>query len=77
MTEGKDFEAGVAEYTGSSMVDAEVEGRVLLCGDCAELDRPGVGGPSLRVSVGESVRSYLNIFFSTYIKISNSIDRKQ
>lgn len=75
MTEGKDFEAEDAECTGSSVADADVEGRLLLCGDCAELERPGVGGTSSRVSVGESARSYLNIFFSTFTEISVIISR--
>lgn len=52
------------------MVDAEVEGSVLLCGDCAELERPGVGGRSSRVSVGESARSNRFIFLSTFVKVS-------
>ena len=55
------------------MVDAEVEGSMLLFGDCAELERPGVGGTSSRVSVGESARSKRYIFFSTYALVSTVI----
>jgi hypothetical protein len=53
---------GVAECTGSSMVDVFVLGIELVCGDCAELESPGVGGASFdsftsRGIVGESTRS--------------------
>ena len=56
------------ECTGSSTVDdGAVEGSMLLWGDCAELDRPGVHGT---VSVGESARSKRFIFFSTLTDVS-------
>lgn len=47
------------ECMGSSTVDVLVLGIELLCGDCAELDRAGVGGASVasRGIVGESTRS--------------------
>jgi hypothetical protein len=53
---------GVAECTGSSMVEVFVLGIELVWGDCAELDSPGVGGASFasfdsRGIVGESTRS--------------------
>jgi hypothetical protein len=53
---------GVAECTGSSIVDVFVLGMELVCGDCAELESPGVGGASFdsfasRGMVGESTRS--------------------
>lgn len=40
------FEVEGGECTGSSTVDAEVEGSMLLCGDCTELGRSGVGRAS-------------------------------
>lgn len=72
-TAGKVFETGLAKCTGSSVVDAEAEGNVLLCDDCAGLERPGVNGTSSRVSVGESARSKRYIFFSTYKEISKVV----
>lgn len=72
LTGERSFEVEVAECTGSSMVDAEVEGRVLLCGDCAELERPGVSGTSSRISAGESARSKRFIFLSTYLGLVES-----
>lgn len=56
------WEDWVAECTGSSIVDVFVLGIELVWGDCAELDRAGVGGGSFdsfvsRGMVGESTRS--------------------
>jgi hypothetical protein len=39
------------------MVEVFVLGAELLCGECAELLRAGVGGASSRGIVGESIRS--------------------
>lgn len=70
VTEDRIFEVDGAVCTGSSIVDAEVEGSVLLCGDCAELERPGVRGTSSPDSVGESARLNLFIFLSTFVEVS-------
>lgn len=47
---------------------------MLLCSDCAELERPSEDDRSERVSVGESARSKRYIFFSTYAEVSSAAE---
>jgi hypothetical protein len=66
---------GVVECTGSSTVDVLVLGMELLWGDCAVLDKAGVGGASVRsgAAVGESTRVKRYIFFSTCSTVSKGV----